>query len=160
MREDLKLTLNAPVPLRVDLKEVEPLSVQLSNAITPVPVGDYEDLSNKPSINGVELIGAQTSESLHIVSENTTAGWAEIPTYVPKRGEFIIYTDYSENGPGVKVGDGLAYVADLPFIGDSRFEDHINNKVVHITAEERTYWNDKLNCLMNEPNEELILNRN
>ena len=77
MREDLKLTLNAPVPLRVDLKEVEPLSVQLSNAITPVPVGNYDDLTNKPSINGVELIGAQTSESLHIVSENTTAGWAE-----------------------------------------------------------------------------------
>ena len=28
--------------------------------------GDYEDLTNKPSINGVTLIGDKTTEDLHI----------------------------------------------------------------------------------------------
>ena len=160
MRQDLKVSMNAPSSLRVDLAESEPLSVQLTAAtIKGTGTSDYEKLKNKPSINEVELIGAQTSESLHIVSENTTAGWAQTPSYAPKRGEFIIYTDYN-GGTAIKVGDGQTYVADLPFVGDSQFEDHINNTTVHITAQERAFWNDKLNCLLNEPNEELIINRN
>ena len=34
--------------------------------------GNYNDLRNKPSINGVELVGNKTSEDLHIDPGGTT----------------------------------------------------------------------------------------
>lgn len=39
--------------------------LRLGNAI-PVPTTDYEILSNKPQINGVELRGNKTSKDLNI----------------------------------------------------------------------------------------------
>lgn len=38
--------------------------------------------------------------------------------------------------------------------------DHINNQDIHITPEERIFWNNKLNCEDEVSGEELILNRN
>ena len=32
---------------------------------------NYNDLNNKPSVNGVTLIGAQTSQSLHIIEDKS-----------------------------------------------------------------------------------------
>ena len=57
---------------------------------------------------------------------DTTENWSKHPFFVPLKGEFIIYTDKTvieEEGktliiPGVKVGDGVSYIKDLPFLGD------------------------------------------
>lgn len=97
--------------------------------------------------------------------------------YVPLRGEIIIYddkgtTDDGESIPGIKIGDGMAYVVDLPFVGDddraivaerlgeltTTLDDHINNRLIHITDSERNFWNAKLNCRVNDE-ETLIFNR-
>ncbi len=60
--------------------------------------------------------------------------------------------EYTENNetltrtvyvPGVKIGDGSAYVVDLPF--------------VNVTSEQISFWNNKVNCYL-EP--ELIPNGN
>ena len=132
--------------------------------------GDYNDLISKPSINGVKLVGNKTSEDLYIVSEGTTAFWQSKSTYIPKKGEFVVYTDHTTknnpdgsttNIPAIKVGDGLAYVVDLPFTDDglsAALDDHIEDQVRHVTLQERLFWNAKLNCEVT--NEELILNRN
>lgn len=135
---------------------------------------DYERLVHKPSINGVELSGNKTSQDLFIVSENTTAGWNDLPQYLPKAGEICIYTDYKtirdDLGndivyPGIKVGDGNAYLIDMPFVGaEIRFEllqrisAHEQNATIHITQQEREFWNNKLNY--DAVGEELILTRN
>lgn len=137
---------------------------------------DYNRLQNKPQINGVELVGNKTSQDLYLVSENTTAGWNENPLYLPKRGEICVYTDHTmitdDLGntfayPGIKIGDGNAYLIDLPFIGDDiRYEilqqlrAHTSNTVIHITQEEREFWNRKLNYEYDDAEETLILNRN
>ena len=73
----------------------------------------------------------------------------------------IIYTDrgtYVNNGntitvPGIKISDGSAYVTSLPFVGDdvaaairSELSTHISNTDVHVTTQEKTFWDNKLNC--------------
>lgn len=99
---------------------------------------------------------------------NTTEYWEQKPTYVPYKGLIIVYSDYATtvldgktvNVPGMKIGDGSAYLIDLPFIGDnmrSILEEHIHNAIVHVTQEEKDFWNAKLNCEFQ--NEQLILNR-
>lgn len=135
---------------------------------------DYNKLSNKPSINGVELSGDVSLQDLYIVSENTRAGWDSNPQYLPKAGEICVYTDYmtvqDDMGhnityPGIKVGDGNAYLIDLPFVGEEtrylllrRIQDHENNTAIHLQPGEREFWNNKLNY--DVENEELILTRN
>ena len=51
------------------LTKVSPFTNEVSKALDILDVegtSDYDSLSNKPSINGVELIGNKTSEDLHI----------------------------------------------------------------------------------------------
>lgn len=166
MKDELKIALTAPASLCVETQGASPLCLQLGNAVSGTR--DYNRLVNKPTINGVELTGHQTSESLYIVSENTVSGWAQTPTYVPKKGEIILYTDYAQDDqenplPAIKMGDGSAFVADLPFVNDDiriNLLEHINDRVVHITNAERNFWNNKLNYEYDMGDENLILNRN
>ena len=107
-----------------------------------------------------------TSNDIQIKADTTT-NWNERSTFIPNKGDIIIYLDKRTingvNIPGIKIGDGLAYGIDLPFIGDEIAADllsHINNTTVHITAAERAKWNDKINCNNNIANETLVLTRN
>ena len=166
MKSELKITLSAPASFCVETRAADPLNLQLGNAVSSTK--DYNRLINKPSINGTELIGDLTLSSLRIVSENTVEGWAQTPTYVPKQGEIVLYTNYAQDDqgnplPAIKIGDGSAYIADLPFVNDDLRNDlnaHINDTTVHITNAERSFWNNKLNYEYDLGEETLILNRN
>lgn len=97
---------------------------------------------------------------------DTTANWNSRLNFIPLKGEIIIYTDREkdENGndvPGLKIGDGLAYCIDLPFVDAvlrQKLLDHLSDQEVHITQEERERWNNKINC--DYIRETLIINRN
>lgn len=135
---------------------------------------NYNGAINKPQINGVELIGDKNLADLNIVSENTTAGWNSNPQYLPKAGEICIYTDAvivtDDLGntiayPDIKIGDGNTYLIDKPFVTAgvrytllNALYDHENNHVIHITQEEREFWNAKLNY--EESGETLVFTRN
>ena len=96
--------------------------------------------------------------------------------YIPKAGAIIIYSDYeiietpagNITLPGIKIGSGNGYVQDLAFIGDGNDRDmiiaHINNMASQVTAEEKEFWNRKLNVTdgINQEvvSETLILHRN
>lgn len=95
---------------------------------------------------------------------DTTANWSAQTTLVSIRNAIYIYTDHqTEQGmdvPGFKVGDGLAYVVDLPFT-DVKYSAHIADTVKHITAAERAAWNDKVRCYLDANNaENLVLTTN
>ena len=116
------------------------------------------------------------------LKRDTTANWNAARGFVPMAGEIIIYTDYSSyqkevNGqiktiliPGIKIGDGGAYVQDLPFVDEDLRDmlmDHINNMDLHVTLGEKTFWNNKINvddayeAVHDELIDEmLVLNRN
>ena len=97
----------------------------------------------------------------------TTAEWASDLNYVPARGTLLVYLDkyqVDENQfvPGLKIGDGTSYGIDLPFVGDNIARDlldHISNATIHITGEEREFWNNKLNCSTEIVDETLTINR-
>lgn len=117
---------------------------------------------------------------------DTTAHWNAARGFVPMAGEIIIYDDYqvktwqveeygeivtkTENIPGIKIGDGQAYVQDLPFVDKDLREklmNHINNVDIHTTLAEKLFWNNKVNVddayeqIHDELEDEtLIINRN
>lgn len=138
--------------------------------IVRVLVNDYAELLNKPSINGVTLVGDTPLSSLGLLasSRKSTAEWNENPSYIPDAGEICIYTDYktitdeqgnTKNVAGIKIGDGLAYAVDLPFTTsevDTVLEEHINDTIRHINNGERTNWNAKLE-LVGIEDENLVL---
>ena len=122
------------------------------------------------------VIGDITGKNIMIV---TSAEWQEHYNYVGPRGTIMIYSDHgtitetvnneevTKTVPGMKVADGSTPVIDLPFIGDdvaaairSELNDHINDNIRHITAEERAFWNNKINCDDTISNNNLLLNRN
>jgi len=114
-----------------------------------------------------------TLDARILARRDTTDNWNANRSFIPLRGEVIIYTDYGhiDDGfgniisvPGIKIGDGNAYLIDLPFVGaDVRYQilnelrAHSNNKLIHVTQEDKDFWNNKLNYTINDGN--LIFNR-
>ena len=117
---------------------------------------------------------------------DTTENWNTARGFIPLAGEIIVYTDYKtktytveEYGeqvtktvqiPNIKIGTGNAYVQDLPFV-DTDLRDtlmeHINNQDLHVTLQEKLFWNNKVNIddayaqVQHELEDEtLIFNRN
>jgi len=72
------------------------------------------------------------------VYSNTTAGWNAQPDLVSKKDTLYVYTDHKTvDGvtiPGMKYGDGVHKVVELPFLDDSET----------VSAEEKEYWNNKV----------------
>lgn len=83
-------------------------------------------------------------KGLDSIKVNTTAAWTLQTDYVPPIGQLVIYIDGNvvdgKNYPKFKVGDGNAYVVDLPFT-EGEFEatltDHINNATLHFSEADR-----------------------
>lgn len=155
--------------LSLELKSASNLDCKLNpsttlelTSTTPIIAGtsNYERLKNLPQINGVTLIGNKTSADLHLVSENTSAGWDEDRLYIPKAGEICVFSDTGK----IKIGDGVVPVVDLPFISQSDYDavmdelhEHTQNYQIHVSPEDRERWNNKLNYEI--VGGELIFNR-
>ena len=120
------------------------------------------------------------------LKRDTTENWNNARGFIPMAGEVIVYTDYEtktytveEYGetvtktveiPNIKIGTGNAYVQDLGFV-DEKTRDilmaHIQDHDIHVTLQEKVFWNNKINVDDAEEqvsgeleDETLILNRN
>lgn len=145
----------------------EPI-IYLADSVHPfsrLKIGDGITL-----VTELPFINADSTDSADIKVE-TKEFWDANRDYTPKAGEIIIYLNYkyievdgSQVGvAGLKIGDGKAYVIDLPFLNDTSgidFDQHINNTTIHITNEEREFWNNKINCRDTVISETLFLIRN
>ena len=97
----------------------------------------------------------------------TTAQWNTTPNLLSEAGFLYIYSDYrtiTKNGqqmviPGLKVGDGITNVADLPFVAmdDETVLAHLNNASLHVSGADRTAWNDKVRCYLDTTNPEILV---
>ena len=120
------------------------------------------------------------------LKRDTTQHWNEARGFIPLPGEVIVYTDYevktytveeygetvtkTVNIPNIKIGTGNAYVQDLAFVDEKTRDilmEHINNHDIHVTLQEKLFWNNKINVddaqeqISGELEDEtLILNRN
>lgn len=112
------------------------------------------------------------------LKRDTTDGWNQARGFIPLKGEMIVYTDWKpkyvvdidgryvldSNGnkirsfvdnepqfvPGLKVGDGMAYVQDLPFVDEdlrAKLMEHIDNQEIHLLTGEREFWNSKVDII-------------
>lgn len=119
------------------------------------------------------------AESINIIRRegskvyyDTTENWNLVPDLISERGAIYVYSDrYSyvdDVGnliliPGLKVGDGSAYLIDLPFTDADTIRtlaEHIKDNVRHITQEERTFWNNKVSSYVNQDDtENLVLSK-
>ena len=98
------------------------------------------------------------------IHTDTTANWNAQRDFVAENGHVYVYSDYQTiDGvpvPGFKVGDGSSYLIDMPFAGASdraSLEEHINDNVRHITAEEREFWNNKVTCFISSGDNETVV---
>lgn len=101
-----------------------------------------------------------TSASVYV---NTTAGWNAQPQLVGLANRVYVYSDYiSGDGlpvPGMKIGDGSAYLIDLPFVAgnNTALAAHISDTTAHITESERLFWNNKVTCFISNGDEETVV---
>lgn len=98
-----------------------------------------DDHLDDQSINPVQN-KVLTEKFNKIVSIHTTAEWEQLNHIVSVVGEIYVYSDYKEDEegnpiPGIKMGDGNAYIVDLPFV---TAED------ARITQEDIDNWNNKV----------------
>lgn len=138
-----------------------------SETFTVRAVGDsvrVRDLSVSTTIYDAEKLMVVGNESEHLVTFgtlqdylnanldkqvlfNTTAGWNAQPTLQSQVNTIYVYTDYrtvnNQNVAGIKVGDGNAYLIDIPFT-DAIATAHISDSTRHITQAERDAWNSKV----------------
>ena len=95
-----------------------------------------------------EMLSSSASFEIH-----TTDEWIEAGRNISEAGVLYIYSDgYGlEDGtliPRIKIGDGLAYISDLPFFDEKLRIDlasHINDFDIHVTLDQKRAWWNKLN---------------
>ena len=77
--------------------------------------------------------------SVHVA---TTAVWNSTPMLIAESKHIYVYSDYYENNPGIKIGDGTTYLIDLPFVegNDLRLNEHISSIIT--TAQIEKIWED------------------
>lgn len=106
------------------------------------------------------FISNNTSDNIKI---NTTAAWDSDISYIPPNGMLIIYSDGTiKDGvsyPRFKVGDGNAYLIDLPFVSgdlENEISSHIGDLSIHVSTDEKKKWNSHVSASYGD-NETLIL---
>lgn len=125
-------------PLILNMGQSSPLTLMMGSASSPLEL----------------TIPTGGGGNANVVID-TTAHWAERTEYIPRKGTIVVYSDRNViegvNYPGVKIGDGSAYLVDLPFVGDDLvmqtmavINAHATNVNIHVTAAEKEYWNNKL----------------
>lgn len=123
------------------------ISVESSSAVsTDVIINHYigADVNIEGNIE-IQVSGGGVSPKSNILYR-TTAEWESMYLLIAEKGTIYVYSDHNTiDGivyPGIKIGDGVSYLHDLPIITDY-IDKHINNKQIHITQEERNSWNKK-----------------
>lgn len=124
--------------LKINLKDEDTLKLHLTGDVVKVDIMD----------------------NVHI---DTTANWNAQPQLVGKRGHLYIYKDYTViydvEVPAFKVGDGSAYLIDVPFVAgnDSKLNAHILDVNVHIQDGERAFWNNKVTAFLSQGDGETLV---
>ena len=142
--------------------------------------GNYNMLRNKPSIEGIVLQGDSllTDFGTNNIYFNSTEGWDSQRDLIGKKGAMYIYSDHNQlvkdgqtiNVPGIKIGDGLAYLIDAPFIDNALSQnvvDMITSETIDqleqanrlVSVADRIRWNNKVSAVMDSglESENLIL---
>lgn len=113
-----------------------------------------------------QTIAGRINKKLSVVSM-TKQQWQSESMQQSEPGVLYVTTDYKTvqkdgetyNIPSFKLGDGNAYIADLPYatVDEQTFLNHVNDTTVHITQQEREFWNNKNRCEIDDDNAECLV---
>lgn len=112
------------------------------------------------------IISGRINQKLTMIAK-TKAEWQNSDKITSQPNVLYVTTDYksvTKDGttyqiPSFKLGDGNAYVVDLPnaTVDEETFLNHVNDRVVHITQAEREFWNNKNRAEIDENNPECLV---
>lgn len=82
----------------------------------------------------------------------TKEEWNSQRDLIGKENVVYVYSNQYTNPdgepvPAFKVGDGMAYLIDLPFNDDIMMR-HINDRNIHVTQAEKNFWNNKVTAFI------------
>ena len=110
--------------------------------------------------NELEILQQAVIASGAKIYYGTSAYWASKPTLVSEQGSFYVYSDYFNYGdqaiPGIKIGDGLAYVVSLPFT-DKMMVDHMMDSTIHLSSADRKKLDDSVCAVMSTVDDENLI---
>ena len=141
----------------------------IPNPIT-VPMTVSENATISLTVNdGIKQYSMGVETAINVTANDkifvaTKEEWDSQPLLIGQAGIVYVYSNQytNPNGdavPGFKVGDGLAYLIDLPFNDDimARF---MADDSRFITDEERAFWNNKVTAYIDAENlENLVLSK-
>ncbi len=110
-----------------------------------------------------DILIKQHIENEGKVFYDTTEHWDTLRQLVGKRGCIYIYSDWgvSPDGQvvaGFKVGDGVTRLLDLGFT-DQMYYTHIQDMLLHVSAEDRDNWDNKVTCFYIKDLERIIFSK-
>lgn len=154
----------APTPDTTDDSTKIATTEFVKNAIQEIGPGTVYTLSREGNVIVLDGGGGLQSRIELPYVYQTTEQWNSTPSTISEAGALYIWADYKQNEqgediPGIKVGDGKAYIIDLPFIDDI-YAQHIANEIIHVTQEDRDRWDNKVTCFISTlDNENLIFTK-
>ncbi len=162
IHDDVYVRIDEPEPIRVTIDDA---TLAYGNLPRGGNAGDIL-IKTDPRDYYAEWMSLRQAGLTHIYYD-TTANWNAQSLMISEEGAIYIYSDYSVGSqgfiPGVKIGDGSAYLIDLPFTSSDyidRLYEHINNRQIHILPEERQFWNNKVTSALDSSDpENLILTK-
>lgn len=143
--------------IRMVLSMIDPNMVQRINAHFHASGGTFSvEMNSDPSMNA--KFGTVYVKDDSKVLYATTETWNNQPGLIAQAGYIYIYSDWRKDDEnrtiaGLKVGDGVSYLIDIPFTTED-FVEHMSDQVCHITQAEREFWNNKVRCYMTTINED------
>lgn len=157
-------TLEGDIDDQTDLKDKLDDKLNVSDVDSELDPTSENPLENQAIYAALSTLAEELELKIPKIEFDTVANWNAKRDLISEPNTIYIYTDYQQidnkNIPGVKVGDGNAYLIDIPFI-DILYYLHINNDTIHITDAERDFWNNKVTCYTSlEDEEQLIFSKN
>lgn len=130
--------------LKMPIQGAMKIGVKTVKELKFIPFSEFPEIGD-PAILYIDTTGSKAyywndamynSISGNAIMAKSTAEWAITPGIVSELGSIYVYTDYRKedgvNIPAMKIGDGSAYVQDLPFFSTG------------VTEADRAFWNNKV----------------
>ena len=144
---------------------------------------DYDELIHKPSIEGIILEGDMLLSNFNAATllYHTEAEWDAQSALISGRGVIYIYSDHTKvvnptTGeitiiPAIKIGDGVSYLSELPFVGggvspeveeelqevETTVNNHVADDAAHVSEEDREEWGRKVSARVDQDDPEMLI---
>lgn len=120
--------------------------IDVDDELSPISVNPVQNKVITAALQEIEEeIGAIDCRVMY----GTQAYWDGQPELVAQENALYVYTDALtkdfKNIARFKVGDGQTLLKDIPFT-DAVYYDHISDPLIHVSAEDREFWNNKVSC--------------